>query len=537
MEPGSGRTRRGSALRLWLALALAASVVLAVQSVQSWRSHRRTAEGVLTDYARLAAGEARARLESRFAVYTCGAVARASFALEKLAADDPLPTAPELAAGVPEALRPSYAHLREVLGWDFATGRFRGGAPPDADSLAARVRLAADTHADDERGWIYAPTDGRIVRIVREADGRPVRAWILGLDREGAAARVDAAVAYAPLLPTFLLRGTDPDAWSRWTVRTPSGETLAAAGAETPADDDAAPSPWTAEDTTAAFLGSLAVEVRILPTAAALLVPGGVPRSNAALTLALVALSAVLLIGADRQVRREAELTRLREDFLAGISHELRTPLAQIRMFADTLRLGRVRSEEEEKRSLEIVGREAKRLSHLVENVLVDSRSVRGVLRAAPVHVDLSRRLTDLAAELEPLAEAGGARVAWHITPGIAIVADPELLHQAVANLVENAVKFGPRGQTVTIGAERTGDDVRVWVEDQGPGIPAADRERVVERFFRLERDRDGAVAGTGIGLSVVGDVVRLHGGRLEITDAEGGGARFTLRLRGGEEA
>jgi signal transduction histidine kinase len=196
-----------------------------------------------------------------------------------------------------------------------------------------------------------------------------------------------------------------------------------------------------------------------------------------------------------------------------------------------------VRNDEEAERSLDIVAREAKRLSHLVENVLVDSRSVRGVLRASPVRMDVSRRVADLADELAPLAEAGGAHVRCRIASGIVAELDPELLHQAVGNLLDNAVKFGPRGQTVTVGAERAGKDVRIWVEDQGPGIPAAHRDRVGERFYRLARDRDGAVAGTGIGLSVVRDVARLHGGRLEVEDGDGSGARVVLRIPAGEES
>jgi signal transduction histidine kinase len=153
------------------------------------------------------------------------------------------------------------------------------------------------------------------------------------------------------------------------------------------------------------------------------------------------------------------------------------------------------------------------------------------VLRAARARTDVSRRVADLIDELAPLAEAGGARLRKRIDPGLVAEVDAELLRRALANLLDNAVKFGPRGQTVTVGAARAGTDVRVWVEDQGPGIPAADRGRVGTRFFRLERDRDGAVAGTGIGLSVVRDVARLHGGALEIEDAEGSGVRMVLRI------
>ena len=99
-------------------------------------------------------------------------------------------------------------------------------------------------------------------------------------------------------------------------------------------------------------------------------------------------------------------------------------------------------------------------------------------------------------------------------------------------NLLDNAVKYGPDGQTVTVGCQ-AGDPgrVRVYVSDQGPGVPEADRERVWERFWRLERDRGSAIAGTGIGLSVVRELAALHGGRSWVEQGSQGGCRFVIEL------
>ena len=99
-------------------------------------------------------------------------------------------------------------------------------------------------------------------------------------------------------------------------------------------------------------------------------------------------------------------------------------------------------------------------------------------------------------------------------------------------NLLDNAVKYGPDGQTVTVGTDPTaGDRVRLWVQDQGPGVPAADREHIWDQFWRLERDRGTAIAGTGIGLSVVRELATLHRGRVWVEVAPGGGARFVVEL------
>src|SRR5206468_1637555 len=118
--------------------------------------------------------------------------------------------------------------------------------------------------------------------------------------------------------------------------------------------------------------------------AGALRTLGGLPQSRLPLLLGALGLTAGLIVTALVQLRREYELARLRTDFVSGVSHELRTPLAQIRMFSETLLLGRVRSEEEGRRSLEIIDQEARRLTHLVENLLHFSRSERQVTRLSP---------------------------------------------------------------------------------------------------------------------------------------------------------
>src|SRR5918911_1272163 len=165
------------------------------------------------------------------------------------------------------------------------------------------------------------------------------------------------------------------------------------------------------------------------------------------------------------QLRREDELARMRADFIAGVSHELRTPLAQVRMFAETLMLGRVRSEGEQRRSLEIIDQEARRLTHLVENILQFSRAERRAVRLAPVPVELSSQLREAAEAFSPVARARRATVCTALEHGIMVVADPGALRQIVLNLLDNAVKYGPPGQTVTLGLRRDGERARIWVD------------------------------------------------------------------------
>jgi signal transduction histidine kinase len=269
------------------------------------------------------------------------------------------------------------------------------------------------------------------------------------------------------------------------------------------------------------------VTATINPDALDVLVPGGqMPRSRLPLYALLLAVNATLVGAAVFLLRREAEITRLRSDFIAGVSHELRTPLAQIRMFAETLMLNRVRSEGERLRSLEIIDQEARRLAHLVENVLLFARSERDTTRINPELVDLAGEIRAAVHGFAVLCRSKNVEIVPDLQEGVAVHIDRGSLRQVMLNLLDNAVKYGPLSQRITVGMALFDRHVRIWVDDEGPGIPPADRERVFESFYRLGRDIASPVAGSGIGLSLVRELCRLHDGRAWIEGAPGGGAR-----------
>jgi signal transduction histidine kinase len=258
---------------------------------------------------------------------------------------------------------------------------------------------------------------------------------------------------------------------------------------------------------------------------------GGLPRSRSGFLAVLLVLSGGLVGVSLLQLRREAELGRLRADFISSVSHELRTPLAQIRMFAETLLLRRVRSEYEQQRSLEIIDQEARRLTHLVDNVLQFSRAERRVTTLSLEPVDLADSLTETVEVFTPLAEAADVRVELAVEEGITVAADRNALRQMLLNLLDNAVKYGPPGQSVVVGCGRAGKPVRFWVDDEGTGIAPSDRRRIFRPYYRRKRDARSAVAGSGIGLAVVRELASLHGGRVWVEDGTGGGARFVVEL------
>lgn len=276
------------------------------------------------------------------------------------------------------------------------------------------------------------------------------------------------------------------------------------------------------------------VRLSVDPAAAPRLVIGGLPPSRLPVLGGLLLLTAALVATAIREIRRERRLQRLRAEFVANVSHELRTPLAQIRMFAETLLLGRVRSEEEAKRSLRIIDREVRRLSHLVENVLQFSRRERDAVALSSLRGEpapLAPRVEETIEMFQPLVAETGTRIVARLDPEAEAAFDPDALRQVLLNLLDNAAKYGPRRQEILVGIESRNGATLLFVEDQGPGIPDAERERVFDRFYRLPREGASATAGTGIGLSVVRDLVTRHDGRTYVETASSGGSRFVVEL------
>jgi signal transduction histidine kinase len=134
-----------------------------------------------------------------------------------------------------------------------------------------------------------------------------------------------------------------------------------------------------------------------------------------------------------------------------------------------------------------------------------------------------------------PLAAAREVTLRANVPGEASVRADPGALRQILLNLLDNAVKYGPRGQTVRVGAERHDGRIRITVEDQGPGIPVDDRERVWKGYYRLQREAGSAVAGSGIGLAVVQSLTTDMGGRSWIEEGAAGGARFVVELDSGD--
>jgi signal transduction histidine kinase len=281
--------------------------------------------------------------------------------------------------------------------------------------------------------------------------------------------------------------------------------------------------------------GDLALRLELRPDVAGRLVIGGIPASPTPLALGLLGLSTLLVVTALLQLRREYDLIAIRSGFVSNVSHELRTPLSQILIFTELLRLGRLPSSAERERALDIIEKEARRLIQLVENVLQFSRSGLARPRMERETLPLATLVRETLDAFRPLAAAREVTLRANVPGEASVRADPGALRQILLNLLDNAVKYGPRGQTVSVGAERDNGRIRITVEDQGPGIPVDDRERVWKGYYRLQREAGSAVAGSGIGLAVVQSLTTDMGGRSWIEESASGGARFVVELDSGD--
>ncbi|MDX2183881.1 MAG: HAMP domain-containing sensor histidine kinase [Gemmatimonadaceae bacterium] len=225
----------------------------------------------------------------------------------------------------------------------------------------------------------------------------------------------------------------------------------------------------------------------------------------------------------------ERDAVRLRAAFVSSVSHELRTPLTQIRMYAEMLRLGFLQDEAEADRALHVIEREAGRLGLLVDRALTYART--GAQPPSPSgRAMLGETVGRAVAAMQPLLVERNTTVAVDMPEDWAVQGDADSLQQVLINLLDNALKYGPPGQTIRLSATRDGRVTRLAVDDEGPGVPQEDRDRIWTAFVRGTHERE--ISGSGIGLAIVRDIVRAAGGSAAVTERpDGHGARFVVSL------
>ncbi len=244
----------------------------------------------------------------------------------------------------------------------------------------------------------------------------------------------------------------------------------------------------------------------------------------------------ILLVLSDRT--RERRVEQMRADFIANANHELRTPLASLMGFIETLRGPAADDPEAQARFLGIMAEQAQRMSRLIDDMLSLSRIEMSEHTPPRGSADLAALVRRTAEALEPRIAARRMRIELAVADGVRpILADPDQLAQVVANLLDNAVKYGREGGRIGVrlaptpaaGARPAG--ITLAVSDDGPGIPRQHIPRLTERFYRVDAARSRAIGGTGLGLAIVKHILNRHRGSLEIASEEGKGSTFTVWL------
>ncbi|HXT18980.1 MAG TPA: HAMP domain-containing sensor histidine kinase [Gemmatimonadaceae bacterium] len=561
--------RRSPRLVGTVALLILALVVCAVLAYQAWdagRSQQRTADSAIRDYAKIAdwqlVQQSKYALESQIIVSLFSPASRVN--------PDSLPETVVSPAQVEDAahriagfctclsgvryffrydwrdgtLRTTDTDLSDAdLGWarDTIVSFVKTMPPPDRgimtfgspDGRSGPIKNLAVILTNDSYAMVVGERNGKQVLlvfvVVRDADSeQPVVLYGYATDPWSFIAPLLDTIrgtngGRSTLLAESVVHGLQADSILAISVTSLSGKEIYKSGWGAPR--------YSALDTIEANYGRLIMRVSVNPKFAGQLLVGGMPGTRLPLLITLFVIAAGLLTMSLLQLRRQQELARLRTEFVSGVSHELRTPLAQIRWFAELLHMNKLRTEEERARSAGIIDQEARRLTYLVENVLNFSRAEKGTNRVSLAPADLDHEISEALELFAPLARARKMTVEPRLDASAVVMLDRDALRQVLLNLLDNAVKYGPSGQTIVVGSTISGDRVRIWVEDQGPGIPHEHRHQVWEPYVRLTREAEATTGGSGIGLSVVRELVSLHGGRTRVEGAPGGGARIVIEL------
>lgn len=254
------------------------------------------------------------------------------------------------------------------------------------------------------------------------------------------------------------------------------------------------------------------------------------------LILALVATTIIGTVGTLVVLYREAYVSRLQTDFVNKVSHDLRTPLTSIRMFVETLQLGRIADPAQEREALGIIAAETERLSVLIARLLDWARMESGKRSYDFRRQPLGPIVDDALHAMEPQRIQSAAQVRRDVPDDLPMVyADRDALADALVDLLQNAFKYTGADKRITVAARGVDGSVEIVVEDNGPGIPGADQKRIFEKFYRGKDPLERTIEGSGLGLSMVKHVVQAHGGKVGVRSELGKGAAFTVLLPASE--
>jgi len=251
---------------------------------------------------------------------------------------------------------------------------------------------------------------------------------------------------------------------------------------------------------------------------------------------AVLAALSLLMVGGIfltyRNVSREMNLARLKSDFVANVSHELRTPLALIRLYAETLELGRLTAKDKFQEYFRIIREESERLTALINNILDFSRIEAGRKEYEFKETNLPELVRSTLDSYRFQIEQNGFAFEENISRDIPPVnVDREAIARSLLNLVNNALKYSKDQKFIGVSLYRANDSVKLEVRDHGIGIPPGEQEKIFEKFYRCGDPLVHNIKGSGLGLSLVRHIVRAHGGDVQVESTPNKGSKFTIAL------
>ena len=233
-----------------------------------------------------------------------------------------------------------------------------------------------------------------------------------------------------------------------------------------------------------------------------------------------------------RVLYREAKLSRMKTDFVSLVSHELRTPVTSIRMFIETLALGRVKDPAQTQEVLQLLTRETERLSTLIDRVLDWSRIESGRKEYHRERQPVSQVVETAVAAFRAQRLEGDLQLSVDVPDNLPPVeVDRDAIAGALLNLLQNAYKYSGADKRIALTVQAGGRWVDLSVEDHGVGISPRDRKRIFERFYRVDNLLTRKTEGSGLGLAITKRIVEAHGGRITVKSEPGKGSRFTIQL------
>jgi two-component system phosphate regulon sensor histidine kinase PhoR len=249
--------------------------------------------------------------------------------------------------------------------------------------------------------------------------------------------------------------------------------------------------------------------------------------------LMIIGIDLILLLGAwivFKMIRQQMQLAQMKSDFVSNVSHELRTPLALIRMYAETLEMGRIADGQKQQEYYRIISGEAERLSRLINNILNFSRIEAGKKEYHFQEVNLNRVIKNLLEMYGYHIQSEGFELSVNLDPDLpGVVADEEAVTEAMLNLLDNAIKYSEQHKFIAVRSFQSNGKICIQVEDHGIGIAASQVKYIFDKFYRASGALLHNTRGSGLGLTLVKHIMEAHQGSVELESTPGKGSCFSL--------